>query len=54
MNYDGLAYIVKLSGTVFFSGFFVVTILYALWPSNKSRFEQAAQLPLLQDDTPEM
>lgn len=54
MSYDSLAHIVKLSGTVFFTGFFVLTIVYALWPKNKARFERAAQLPLLQDDTPEI
>jgi len=54
MSYDTLAHIVKLSGTVFFTGFFVLTIIYALWPKNKARFDRAAQLPLLNDDHPEI
>lgn len=54
MSYDSLAHVVKLSGTVFFTGFFTLTIIYALWPKNKARFDRAAQLPLLQDDTPEV
>jgi len=54
MNYDTIAHVVKLGGTVFFTGFFTITILYALWPKNKSRFDRAAQLPLLRDDAPEI
>jgi len=54
MSYDIVAHIVKLSGTVFFTGFFTLTILYALWPKNRERFERAAQLPLINDDHPEI
>lgn len=54
MNYDSLAHIVKISGTVFFAGFFTLTILYALWPKNKARFDRAAQLPLNDIDQPEI
>jgi len=46
MSYDILAHFIKMGGTVFFTGFFTLTILYALWPKNKARFERAAQLPL--------
>lgn len=53
MSYDVLAHLVKLSGTVFFSGFFALTIIYALWPKNKARFDDAAQLPLQSDDQPD-
>ena len=54
MSYDSLAHIVKISGTVFFTGFFILTIVYALWPKNKARFDRAAQLPLLDNDHPEI
>jgi len=54
MSYDVLAHVIKMSGTVFFTGFFVCTIIYALWPKNKTRFDRAAQLPLLNDDHPEL
>jgi cytochrome c oxidase cbb3-type subunit 4 len=33
-------------GVVYFSAMFVVALAYALWPSNKKRFEEAAQIPL--------
>lgn len=54
MSYDTLAHVVKMSGTVFFTGFFCLTILYALWPKNKSRFDHAAQMPLSSEDTPKL
>lgn len=54
MSYDVLAHFIKMGGTVFFTGFFVCTIIYALWPKNKTRFNNAAQLPLLDEDQPEL
>lgn len=54
MSYDTIAHVVKLSGTVFFTGFFTITILYALWPKNKARFDDAASLPLASDDHPKL
>jgi cytochrome c oxidase cbb3-type subunit 4 len=33
-------------GAVYFSVMFVVALAYALWPSNKKRFDEAAQIPL--------
>lgn len=54
MSYDVLAHVIKMGGTVFFTGFFVCTIVYALWPKNKARFDKASQLPLLNDDRPEL
>jgi len=52
MSYDTLAHFIKMGGTVFFTGFFVIAIVYALWPKNKERFDRAAQLPLSEDDHP--
>lgn len=46
MSYESLAHFVKIGGTVFFTVFFILTILYVLWPNNKVRFDRAAQLPL--------
>ncbi len=54
MSYDTISHIAKLGGTVFFTGFFTLTIIYALWPKNKARFDRAAQLPLLDTDHPEV
>ncbi|WP_017931797.1 cbb3-type cytochrome c oxidase subunit 3 [Robiginitomaculum antarcticum] len=54
MSYDILAHFIKIGGTVFFTGFFVLAIVYALWPKNKKRFDSAAQIPLCDDDRPEL
>jgi cytochrome c oxidase cbb3-type subunit 4 len=54
MSYDVLAHFIKMGGTVFFTGFFVCAIVYALWPKNKARFDRAAKLPLMGDDRPEL
>jgi len=37
-------------GAVYFSAMFIAVIAYALWPSNKQRFAEAAQVPLHDDD----
>jgi cytochrome c oxidase cbb3-type subunit 4 len=36
-------------GAVYFTAMFAVVLVYALWPANKKRFLDAAQIPL-QDD----
>lgn len=52
MNYDTLAHIVKLGGTVAFFAVFVGAIVYALWPKNKTKFNHAAAIPLQNSDAP--
>ena len=37
-------------GFVFFAVLFVIGCSYALWPSRKAQFEQAARLPLVEDE----
>lgn len=54
MSYDQIAHIIKIGGTVAFTGVFVLAILYALWPKNRERFVRAAHLPLQSDDTPDL
>lgn len=40
-------------GLLILVAFFVIAVIYALWPSNRSKFSQAAHLPLQDDDIPE-
>lgn len=54
IEYDTLAHFIKLGGTVAFFAFFICVIAYALWPKNKSRFENAANIPLADTDQPEI
>jgi cytochrome c oxidase cbb3-type subunit 4 len=35
--------------TPVFVGLFVVVLLFALWPSNKESFDEAARIPLRKD-----
>ena len=37
-------------GAVYFIAMFVVAFAYALWPSNKKGFDEAAQIPLNEGD----
>ena len=37
-------------GAVYFTLMFAVAFAYAWWPRNKFRFEQAAQIPLKDED----
>jgi cytochrome c oxidase cbb3-type subunit 4 len=54
IDYDTIAHLIKLGGTVVFFVFFACVIAYALWPKNKSRFQSAAQIPLADSDQPEI
>jgi cytochrome c oxidase cbb3-type subunit IV len=36
-------------GLVYFVTVFVLAVAYALWPSNKTRFDDAARMPLRED-----
>ncbi|MGY4473393.1 cbb3-type cytochrome c oxidase subunit 3 [Bradyrhizobium sp. USDA 3364] len=35
--------------TPLFVGIFMAVVVYALWPSNKRRFDSAARMPLCRD-----
>jgi cytochrome c oxidase cbb3-type subunit IV len=36
-------------GLVYFVTVFALAVAYALWPSNKTRFDDAARMPLRED-----
>ncbi len=48
-TYKSLASFAQTWGLVYFVGVFALVVLYAFWPSNKSRFEDAARAPLRED-----
>jgi cytochrome c oxidase cbb3-type subunit 4 len=54
MDYDQIAHVVKIGGTVAFTAVFVAAIFYALWPKNKARFDRAASIPLQANDAPDV
>ena len=36
-------------GSLYFAAFFFVALVYALWPSKQKSFEEAANIPLIED-----
>ena len=49
MSYEQVASVSQVVALVFFVALFAGVLLYAFWPGNKKRFEQAARLPLEKD-----
>lgn len=48
-TYQWLAHFAQSAGLLYFVGIFLSVCLYAFWPANRARFEEAARTPL-QDD----
>ena len=49
MTYEQVATITQVGALILFIVLFAGVLLYAFWPGNKKRFEEAAKLPLEQD-----
>lgn len=49
MNYETVAHFSETWGLVFLFVVFAAAVAYALWPKNKDRFDEAAQLPFGDD-----
>lgn len=49
MTYESAAAFAQTSGLLYFVCIFTGVILYAFWPRNRSRFDAAAHLPLIED-----
>ena len=48
-TYKMLANFAQTWGLVYFVAVFSLAFAYALWPSNKARFDDAARMPLRED-----
>ena len=48
-TYRMLAEFAQTWGLAYFVAVFMVVLAYALWPSRKQRFEEAARMPLWED-----
>jgi cytochrome c oxidase cbb3-type subunit 4 len=48
-TYRALAEFAQTWGLAYFVAIFLVVVAYALWPSRKRQFEQAARIPLRED-----
>jgi cytochrome c oxidase cbb3-type subunit IV len=45
--YEALSRFAQTGGLVYFIMLFAGALTYALWPSNQEKFDEAAQLPLV-------
>ncbi len=48
-GYDELAGFAQTWGLLYFILLFLGVLVYALWPKNKKRFDDAANIPLRED-----
>ena len=48
-TYEMLEQFARSGGTVYCFLLFLAALVYALWPSNAARFEEAARMPLRED-----
>jgi cytochrome c oxidase cbb3-type subunit 4 len=48
-TYKALAEFAQTYGLVYFVVIFLIVLVYALWPSRKRQFEEAARIPLSED-----
>ena len=46
MTYEMAARFAQQGGSIYFSVLFLGALIYALWPRNRSNFDEAARLPL--------
>jgi len=52
LDHDTLVWFSKSFGLFYLIGLFVIVVVYAYWPSNRRRFEQAADAILHDEDKP--
>ena len=48
-TYTTLASFAQTAGLLYFIAMFLAVAVYAFWPRNKARFDDAAQIPLRED-----
>jgi cytochrome c oxidase cbb3-type subunit 4 len=52
MTHEDLVWLAQSFGLFYLIGLSVIVLVYVYWPSNKKRFEQAAQAILQGEDKP--
>jgi cytochrome c oxidase cbb3-type subunit IV len=48
-TYQAVAEFAQTWGLAYFVAIFMLVLLYALWPSRKQQFDEAARIPLRED-----
>ena len=49
LTYEFLREFAASWGSLYFAAIFLVVLIFALWPSNKKKFDEAAQIPFRED-----
>ncbi len=49
MNYQDVLYVSETYGLLYLMLLFAIVLVYALWPRNKKKFDDAARMPLEED-----
>jgi cytochrome c oxidase cbb3-type subunit 4 len=52
MHYEDVSRFAQQGGSIYFALLFLGVLIYALWPRSKRRFQDAARIPLEEDDRP--
>ena len=52
LDHDALVWFSKSFGLLYLIGLSIVVVVYAYWPSNKQRFDRAADAILEDEDKP--
>ena len=50
MTYDAFRHFADTYGLIYLFVLFAGIVVYALWPSNRKKFRDAASIPLREDD----
>jgi cytochrome c oxidase cbb3-type subunit 4 len=48
-TYSAIAHFAQTWGLLYFVALFLGVLAYALWPSRKQKFDEAARIPLRED-----
>ena len=48
-KYEAIAHFAQTWGLAYFVVVFALVLVYALWPSRKRQFDEAARIPLRED-----
>ena len=49
MTYDSMSYFAQTWGLVYLVALFAAVLVYALWPRNRGKFRDAADIPFKED-----
>jgi cytochrome c oxidase cbb3-type subunit 4 len=54
LSYEAAAKFAQQGGTIYFGLIFAAGLIYALWPRHREAFKRLAQLPLEDDEHPDV